>query len=786
MFDLRADDGSVRSKRKGVAGDDEGRGKARVPADPAKPVEPSELDGDRTMSLHSRLLDFYTQELLRQEDNRAEMAEDEDFYDNIQWSADDAEALKDRGQVPLVYNVISAAVDWVTGTEKRARVDHKVLPRRKEDAKPAERKTQLLKYVDDCNSDAFNVSRAFDDAVKVGIGWLEDGYEAGSDGEPLYGRYESWRNMLWDSNAIELDLSDARYIMRVKWVDFDIACALFPKRKGLIELSSSGDEQYVGIDSHGDDAMDAMEDHVIQTSTSFYKHNVFGYQRRRVRLIECWYRAPKPHQRVRGGSFDGEVFDPHSPGHVDAYEAGETDLEERTSMRMHVAIFTTRGMLWNSESPYRHNRFPFTPIWGYRRGRDGMPYGMIRRLKDIQQDINKRASKALHILSTNKVIMEEGALPDDITLEEFQEEVARPDAVIIKKAGKLLELNAQRELSQYHLDLMSRSISLIQQASGVTDENMGRRTNATSGIAIQRRQDQGALVSMRFFDNLLYARQKRGEKKLSLIEQFVSDRKAFRITNMRGSPQYVEANDGMPENDIVHSKADFVISEADWNNTMRQAAAQELLQAMQTLPPAISMVMLDLVIENTDLPNREEIVRRIRDFTGQSDPDADENSPEEQERKAAQAQNAALQQAGVEAELAKKVASAELDTQRARKTDMEIRALAARLVGDNVDAQNKAIAAAKEALLMPAAADAADHIMHEAGFVSRSEQEEEAERQAIEAERQAQEQEAAQAAQQTPSPLPQQNMQQGAPAQPEPPPAAPQRTSTDGTEAPAI
>lgn len=785
MFDLRSDNGSVRSKRKGVAGDDVMRG--AQPGKPPKPVKVSKLDSQPMIGLHHRLMDYYTRELERQADNRAEMAEDEDFYDNIQWAADDADAVRERGQVPLVYNVISAAVDWVTGTEKRARVDYKILPRRKEDAKPAERKTQLLKYVDDCNDDAFHVSRGFDDSVKVGIGWLEDGYQDGE--EPLYSRYESWRNMLWDSTASDLDLQDGRYIMRVKWVDLDIACHLFKQRKALLERSASGDETYVGLDAYGDEAMDTQEEHVLQSASAFYSDHVYGYQRRRVRIIECWYRAPADVQRVRGGNFSGEIYDPYSPGHVDEYESQNADLEERSAMRMHVAFFTTAGMLYHSESPYRHNRFPFTPIWGYRRGRDGMPYGMIRRLKDIQTDINKRASKALHILSTNKVIMEEGALPDDMTIEEFQEEAARPDAVIVKKAGKLLELNADRDLSQYHLDLMSRSISLIQQASGVTDENMGRRTNATSGIAIQRRQDQGALVSMRFFDNLLYARQKRGEKKLSLIEQFMTEEKKFRITNMRGAADYQTVNDGLPENDIVHSKADFVIGEADWNNTVRQAAAQELLAAMQTLPPAVSMVMLDLVIENTDLPNREEIVRRIRDVTGMSDPDADENSPEEQQRKAAQAENAAMQKAGAEAEMRGKLAKAMVDEARAEKTMAEIRNLAARLVGDNIEAQNKAIAAAKEALMMPAAADVADHIMHEAGFQSRSDQEEQAEREALEAERQAQEQEAAaRAAQQKPSPLHPQTPQQGmTPAMsPEQPAAPAQRSSQDGTAAQAV
>ena len=91
-------------------------------------------------------------------------------------------------------------------------------------------------------------------------------------------------------------------------------------------------------------------------------------------------------------------------------------------MRIHVALMTEVGLLWFSESPYRHNKFPLTPIWCYRRGRDGAPYGVIRRLKDIQVDVNKRASKALHILSTSKIIMDYDALPDDMTFEEFQDD----------------------------------------------------------------------------------------------------------------------------------------------------------------------------------------------------------------------------------------------------------------------------------------------------------------------------------------------------------------------------
>ena len=65
-----------------------------------------------------------------------------------------------------------------------------------------------------------------------------------------------------------------------------------------------------------------------------------------------------------------------------------------------------------TKSPYRHNKYPFVPLWGYKRGRDGLPYGMVRGLRDIQDDINKRAAKAQYILATNKIIADEDAFED--------------------------------------------------------------------------------------------------------------------------------------------------------------------------------------------------------------------------------------------------------------------------------------------------------------------------------------------------------------------------------------
>jgi hypothetical protein len=680
-----------------------------------------DLDSEAMLDMHATLLSLYRRELDRQFENRAEQSIDEDFYDNIQYTEAESQELNDRGQMALVFNVISTSVNWVTGTEKRSRMDYKVLPRRKEDSKPAERKTALMKYLSDVNRSSFARSRAFEDAVKVGIGWLECGVEDGDGGDPVYDRYESWRNMLWDTAGTEKDLSDARYVSRSKWVDTDILSGIFKDRRQLIEESIDHENIYAtGIEADGDETMDSFE--IANDQSGLLREPIDGYHRPRCRVIEMWFRKPANTYKMIGGAFAGDMYD-FSDAHDEEVRSGRARVERKAMMRMYVAIFTSKGLLYFGESPYRHNRYPFTPIWANRRGRDGMPYGMIRGLRDIQSDVNKRASKALAILSSNKVVMDEGALGEDMSIDEFAEEVSRPDAIIIKRAGKELKLNADRELAPAHLELMSRSISMIQQQSGVTDELMGRRSNATSGIAIQRRQDQGSTTTTNLFDNLRLANQVHGEKQLSLVEQFYTDKKQFRITSMRGTPEYVTLNSGLPEDDITRTKADYIISEADWHATMRQAAVESLLESIKVLPPQVALGILDLIVENMDLPNREEIVKRIRSATGLPDPDAEGPTPEQIAAEQAKQATQQMQNAAMQAELELKIANAKKAAAQAglaeaqqRKLLADIKLTLANAVDMNADAQGKAIDTAIKMLTAAPAVPVADHLLNEAGF----------------------------------------------------------------------
>lgn len=678
------------------------------------------LDDPDVRALWDRNLGFYQIEIERHAANRREMELDHAYYDNDQFDEETKTILEERGQKPVTYNVVGTTVDWILGTEQQTRADFRILPRQKEYGEQARYKTEVLKYLGDVNGIRFHRSRAFADAVKGGVGWLEDIVTDDAEGEIIESGYESWRNIHWDSMSRRPDLDDARYLFRSRWLDLDIVQAWFPERAHIASLSANRVNEFGSYDlAFGDDSMDYQEENA-SFITPFIPQGTF--QRDRLRVIEAWYRRPVMVDRVSGGQFHGEIFDPASRGHLAEVKRGNAEIVTRRGMRMHAMIMTPAGVLWNGESPYRHNKFPFTPIWGFRRDKDNMPYGIIRRLRGMQDKVNISATKVQAILSTNKVIMDEGALGENADLDEFRDEVARPNAIIVKKKGSELTIDADRQLAAGFDAMFSRDVEMIQQAAGVTDENLGRRTNAASGIAIERRQNQGMLSTAGFFDNYLAARLQQGEKQLSLVEQWYTERREIRVINARGTPSWIKVNSGAEVDDITRSKADFTVAEDDWRATVRQANADQLLELAGKLAPTapqIVLIMLDLVVESMDIPNRDEIVARIRKALGLSDPDAEQPTPEEMARQQSEAEAAARAKALEEATVAEKQASA---AQKKATADHTASKIAREGVGTQGDAMQAALAVSSA----PAIAPVADHILREAGFKGRTESEDDA------------------------------------------------------------
>ena len=656
------------------------------------------FDSDAWKKHLNRLIEWRSEARTAHNLNRLEQSIDADFVDGDQWSEQDAKALRDRGQAPLKFNKTATFTRWITGTERRTRIESKVLPREDDDVQAALIKTKLLKFTADINKSARHRSKAFQDAIQVGVGWLEDGARSDPEDEPLFSRSESWRNMWWDALSREDDLSDARYLFREKWVDLDVAVSMFPDRRRALELAAETHELFAEEehDEHFRTALYWRDDETGKArataqlvDTSFH----IGQRRRRVRLIECWYRVPMRTEILRTFADrqtppevigliqkeNGQSFDAANPLHERLITQGFAATFDAIKLQVRVAIFTMRHLLQDMKSPYKHNRFPFTPIWAYRRDRDGMPYGVVRNMRDPQDDLNKRRSKALFILSTRGLIGDIDAFDD---WDEVEEELARPDYILKKKRGRDVEINTDNTLAEQHLRLMEQDERFLESSSGVTEENLGESTNAISGRAILARTNQGTLVTASLFDNLRWATQHQGEIRLSLIEQFMSEPKIVRVTNDEGATSFLRVNfptrndDGSVtvENDIQGRQADFIVDAQDFRETVRLAMFEQMMGMIERLDPEVSLKLLDLVFDLSDLPTKDVWVKRIRAINGQVDPNDPDADAKEAQRQEAEAAQAALEERGLSAEAKQKEALAEqkiADAARKRSDVME-------------------------------------------------------------------------------------------------------------------
>ena len=621
----------------------------------------SNIDPDTGFSSElDRVRNWLYYERDRQVENRIEMALDHAFYDNEQWNTDDAAELRERGQIPLVFNEVAAVVDWLIGTERRSRVDWNVLPRNEDHVDIADVKTKTMKYVSDINKIAFNRSRAFSDAVKGGVGWLDMGARNDPTEDILYCKYEDWRNILFDSNSYELDLSDARYIIRWRWVDEDIAIAMFPDKKN--EVKAASEAQYRGLIPDDDfyltnlqESPNVLDQGILSRAISPISNqsSVSGSRRARVKIYECQYRLPAKVKIVGSGELKGLFIHPNDTSLMEAVK--NESIIDKVTNRVHFAIFTEGNMLSHNVSTYRHNRFTLTPIFAYRKNNTRLPYGAIRRVRDIQSDLNKRASKSLFMLNTNQIFYEEGALANPT---KTREEVDRPDGMIEYKAGKNIQVKRDTDAATGQINLMTLDSQTIQKVVGVNNENLGRQTNAISGSAINARQNQGSVATTELFDNLRYSIQVSGEKMLSLVEQFYSEEKVIRITGAKNNIDWLTINkpemqvDGTYRylNDITASQADFVVSEADYNDTAREAMFEAMGNISKVMPPEIALNLYALAMEFSNLPNHDEIASRILKLTGQPDPNQKLTPEEAQQQQEQLIQQQQQQQEALQAQ----------------------------------------------------------------------------------------------------------------------------------------
>ena len=653
------------------------------------------MNDDKLTATHQRLLSLYDREVSRQNKSRAQRALDMDFYHSKQFSDKELQELKDRGQPALVYNDIKPSMLWILGTERRNRTDWNVNPRSADDVAAAEIKTKLLKWLDDTNNARWERSRAFADQVLSGEGWTEIYAENDEYGDVrLRLRHQHWRNILVDFQSRRPDMDDANHLFRTQVLSLDDVKGIFPKHNGNLDAEAQDPESLVREDqgAYNTENARSYDDSgsggagILNLDTM-----VYAGSEKAIRVMECWYRKTEKVQVIRGeGALDRVTYDSKNQQHVQAVTLGQYELREAIRRQMYLAIFTRQTMLWHGKSPYAHNRFPFVRRTVFQDDKTGEPYGLVRDLRDPQSDLNKRRNKALYLLSTRRIIMDKNSVDN---INELVEEAARPDSIIQKKQGSQLEILENAQIASGHIDLANQNSAYIRQISGVTGENQGLPSNATSGIAIQARAEQGTVITTVPFDQHTAAHQLEGELMLSLIEQFLDEPMQIRITGEEGKQSFLDVNKS-PESDITRTKSDFVVSEKDYRATIRMAMSEQMMQLTSTLAqisPQAALAGLEMALELADIPNHKQFLARFRKAAGMPDP-SDPKAAETQEQMAAT--QAQMQQEQHQTQ--QQIQQLQIDEARAKVN--EIAARTAKILADTEQAQANVVTGKVSAL----------------------------------------------------------------------------------------
>lgn len=591
--------------------------------------------------------DRWRWECLQQPNWRRDMQLDEDYYDGNQLSSEVMSDLEDRGIPPVVTNLIGPTIDLVLGMEAKTRRDFVVKPEddpQWDDAAMA--MSAKLKTAERLSMADNACSQAYKRQVKGGLGWVYVGRES----DPFKYRYRcehvDWKEIDYDPYAQRDDLDDARFLRRCKFHDRDILEALFPHKAADIHELGPGFRD-TGAWSSTQEMFEAPmlrgASHGPWRDYSMTQLEYVDWDRNRLLLEEFWYRV-----WVRGeviGLPDGTsvVYDRNSEFHNFALNTGRVQLRPAAWAEMRQAYFIGPLCLSDVPSPHPFRGFPYVAFWGMREGRTGVPYGLIRRMRPMQDEVNARSSKMLWALSARRVIADPGALLDH---ERTRLEVARPDAYILlnpkRQPHERFDVEDNGAIAEQQFQVLQDRIQRLQDVGGVYQSMLGKRdTGADSGIAIQSLVEQGTTTLAPINEGFVGARSQVGDRLLAYV---IADMSGMRdvpvqVNSARGKRVIVlnQASVHEPsgieivQNNIAKARLKVSLDDVPATATFRQQQFMriaDMVGNMAKFNPELASKFMDLLVEASDVPNKADFVERVREFSGIT-PDPSTMTPEQ-------------------------------------------------------------------------------------------------------------------------------------------------------------
>lgn len=551
----------------------------------------------------------------------------------------DSEVLRRQaaiGMPPAIEPLIGPAIEAVLGLEAKTRTDWRITSDGMDGDDVADALNEKLNHAERQSGADKACSDAFKTQCCVGVGWVEVIRET-DPFKPFPYRCEAvHRNeIFWDFLAKKPDLSDARYLVRRRWTDIDQAKLMFSEHADLMDHAAGRWTDRYELALDGGTSTDMGRAWNEQRGSSIEEQEWMDSENGRVCLFEVWYRRWVEVIVLR--SQDGRVdeFDWENPGHIIALADGTVRPQRAIIAKMRRSYWMGPHKLHDGPTPYPHQDFPYAPFFGHREDRTGVPFGLVRGMVYLQDNVNSAISKIRWGLSAVRTERTKGAVA--YTDEVFRQQIARPDADIILNAEHMAQPGAKFEvfrdfqLNEQQYKMLTDARLGIERASGISSSFAGQRGTATSGVQESTQIEQATQSLASLMDQFKYGRTKVGELLLSLI-----------IEDMAGKPETVtiRGNAVLPDRDVAINQ--LVIDETgatkltnDVSRTRLKVALQDvpstpsfrtqqlaaMSEAFKAMPPQYQDVALPHLLSLMDIPNKQEIIQAIQEAKSQPSPE---------------------------------------------------------------------------------------------------------------------------------------------------------------------
>ncbi len=306
--------------------------------------------------------------------------------------------------------------------------------------------------------------------------------------------------------------------------------------------------------------------------------------------------------------------------------------KKRSIKKITVERYKMSGKDVLEKTTFPGRYIPLVPVYGEENWINGKRHilSLIRRAKDPQRMQNYWASLETELLQkmpNAPVMVAAGQIDDYIDDWRNPAKAAALRYKHVDAKGNPIPAPQRLEPPTIPTGIVNarrEAIEDIKASMGLYNASIGARSNETSGVAIQRRQQEGDVATFHFGDNLVRSITQVGRILVCAIPEIYDTPRIIRIIGIEDEPSEVGINGKMVEDqekafDLTQGKYDVRVTTGASFTTKRQETATALSDLIAR-QPELAAIMGDIFFRNSDFAGADAMASRMEKWIEKNNP----------------------------------------------------------------------------------------------------------------------------------------------------------------------